>query len=527
MSLQAMVNVIERCPEKGGEYTALLALANRADELGRNIWYDPERIAFESRQTTKNLEVVLGKLLARGRVSIEPGAGPRGMDLIHLHLPPHKLTRERWAELTAARVADKRAAGKTRLGKPRARKNVELGTRNEDFSQAQKTELGTRNEDFSQAETVDSGTKIEDFSEIREKSSQENTLPARPSADFPAPYSPLQSLKEVVIELASDPLPAESASEAAPAGGPDQTNDDNLGDWTEEDDRLFGDDLDLGEQGTPDGVAPDGAGLVDLSDSQEPAEGLQDAQTATGIEQVPAARRAAAEPGSAEYERLVALCGGSVKNPNLTGLLGELTRGGNSRRLWLTLSLDEIEQAREYAQARRAEVPFRTGLLEALDAAVDGDAPTPPRARLTFRDHEQAPRPGDGDTAPKANPWQVRQRVRLDGDKLGVVVGVNADARQASVTVDLDSGQRVSLVGTQFRRLSDAPDAPSAPSAAHPLVGTAWQLASTGKIVTVTDVRLGSPVTDDGTKWPPFGAASLSRMATQVEANAPSDHGAA
>ncbi|MCD0168032.1 hypothetical protein [Deinococcus sp. 23YEL01] len=320
---------------------------------------------------------------------------------------------------------------------------------------------------------------------------------------------------------------AESASEAAPAPLPDPTNDDHLEDWTEEDDRLFNLTSSVDEQGTPDGVSPTGEGLPTLTPSLDHAQGMQEPEPVTDLEQVPPAARTAAEPGSPVYERLVALCGGGLKNPNLLNLLGELTRGGNPRTLWLTLSLAQVEQARESAQARREEVPFRTGLLEALDAAADGDAPIPaPRAaRLTFRDHEQTPRPGDGNTAPKPNPWQVRQRIRLDGDRLGIVVSTSADARQASVTVDLDDGTRVGLLSTEFKRLTNAPDAPPAITE-HPLMGTTWRLASTGAIVTVETVRAGRPTTSDGTTWPPFGAASLARMATQIE-QGDAGHGAA
>lgn len=508
-----MVAVIDRAPEKGGEYTALLALANRADDAGRNVWYDPERIAFESRQTTKNLEIVLGKLLAKGRISIDPGMGPQGKDLIHIHLPQHKLTRDHWNQMTEARVAGKRAAGKTTLGRPRKPKNG-LSAGNEKFSTPEITEPGAGNENFSPASSVDSGTKTEKFSPNREKFSTKMTPPYRLAGRFPTPYSPVQSFLSV-IKLASDPR-VTCAARATDLATPLIENESD--DWGDEDHKLF----------SPDGEAPTGAASHEVTPSLDQPEGVQEAETATDLPKVPPApARVPAEPGSPEHERLTALCGGGVRNPNLPKLLIEPTRGGGKRAAWLLLSLADIERAHEYAQqARVAGQVYRTALLDALDAAVDGttlpEHPTAERVTAPRIPVEQQARPGDGGTTTRPNPWQMHDRVTVRG-QLGVVVGSVADARQALVTVDLDNGKRVVLTSTQFDLLV-ASDEPM-PKNEHPLIGTTWQLRS-GQLVTVTGVRAGRPITSDGTTWPPFGASSLERMAQRVEGGSAA-HGAA
>lgn len=86
-----MVNVMERCPEKGDEFLLLLALANRADEDGRNVAWEPAPLALAARLSERALERAAQKLLKKGRVSLERGAGPQGGDLLHLHFPDQAL----------------------------------------------------------------------------------------------------------------------------------------------------------------------------------------------------------------------------------------------------------------------------------------------------------------------------------------------------------------------------------------------------------------------------------------------------
>ncbi|ABW35054.1 hypothetical protein Dgeo_3013 (plasmid) [Deinococcus geothermalis DSM 11300] len=521
MSLQAMVQVIERCPEKGGEYVVLLALANRADERGRGVWYDPARLAFEARMTPQHFRVVLGKLLAGGRVLFEPGAGPQGRDLLHLNLPAHRLTCETWDKLGEARRATKRACARKPLGRPAGRKNKNRpGTERNASFPAGNVEPGAERNAFWPLRDLNLSPKRNvSFSE-KKKFFPENALPYRPGAAFSARYSPVRSLKEVVIELVGDAREAEAAGASGLAagklpdpldhqGGEEEQNTDRAGGnlstspddlgltsdaeaWDEADDLLFGSPGAPVAGLAPDGAAPGGAEDADLPDSPEndDLEAGNVSGTATSTENLPPARRGGrAAPGSPVYERLKALCGGSIQNPNIVGLLKEKTRADNPRELWLALTLAEIEDARVEAQARaqRGEVTFRTALLEALDGLVDGSGVTRPE-KPAFIPFDQRPRPGDGGAGVRKLPYRDGQRVRCDG-RLGVVVAATADARQATVTVDLDDGERMVLTGERdFLRLRDALDAPPPPPPTHNSttpVGSRWGSVrlSSGRLV--------------------------------------------
>lgn len=541
MSAAAVQSVIDRSPERGGAYALQLAVANRSNAEGEGCWLDLPRLAQDARLTVKRARDLLDGLLAAGRLSVIPGGGPRGMDTLKLHLPPVKITDHTWDAMREARVAAKRAAGKTRLGQPRP-----APLARENFSPSEAVSWQEVADFFSLPEENFSPI-WENFSPIWEIFSLSAPLPAAPSAEKPGPLRSLRPCTEVVIESASDPCAPEAARASEPAAGELGGEVDNWGGaeeehpltegWDEADERLFGGldddaaDLPLG----PDGPAPDGAvSLEGLSDSLEPhLEAGNEEEPATDTEKVPApaARAERAGPGSPVYERLEALCGGGIKHPLLPGLLGEKTRGDNPRGLWLALTLGEIEDARLEAKRRAnaGEAVFRTALIDALDALADGGSLTPaPRERPRFLAHEERPRPGDGDADVRKNPYRAGQRVRLDG-ALGVIVGATADARQATVTVDLDTGEREVLTGKDFGRLRDVlGSAPPPPAPVNSLVGTLWQHKQTGAVLRVVSVTHGRPTTDDGTTWGAFGATALKTHAAPLSQPLPApDHGAA
>lgn len=88
MSIAAMNWIWEHSPASGNERLVLLAIADCADDEGRNAWPSIAKLATKARLDTRTVQRVITRLETAGHLAVERGAGRRGTNVYHLNLQP-------------------------------------------------------------------------------------------------------------------------------------------------------------------------------------------------------------------------------------------------------------------------------------------------------------------------------------------------------------------------------------------------------------------------------------------------------
>lgn len=81
MSVQAIVHVLENSQQHGTALLVLIAIANRADERGRDAWPSIATIAVMARTTERHVRRLLPTLERAGELGVDRGAGRHGTNL--------------------------------------------------------------------------------------------------------------------------------------------------------------------------------------------------------------------------------------------------------------------------------------------------------------------------------------------------------------------------------------------------------------------------------------------------------------
>lgn len=522
MSNKHVTQVLDCCPEKGSELCVLIVLANRANKDGGGIWADiPEHMARAARVNVKTYKRILQRLIQRGRVQVnELERSPRGGATLRLTLPTQPITAQRWEEIIEAKRADKRTRCKT-LGRPKQNKTFQPAAASSDQFEELRRNFLFQEENNLFPKWNYLFHQIPPFSAL--------------SAVNLSPYYPCTTHITVVNKVVYNARAREAGGELIePLSGECCDNNKNLDlkkEATESTDAWLHDDDWLDELQAianqiphmPEHFAASAAAQsAELDEEFDPlfevfspakdvdAQHEEKCSAAAGAAEPVAVERVAALVGSPEWKRLEALCGGGGRNPYLPSLLEHTTPSGHPRsQAWLKLTLDEIERAREAGhvehQSGRAN-SWRGGFIFMLDTISDEvlclQAKVMPKGAT--------PIPG----RPRPNPWRVGQRVACKGE-LGVIASAFADARQASVVIDLDDDRRITLMEAQFVHLvvSDAPL--PVRSGMYP-IGSVWRDNETGETFTVEAVEAAKPRTTDGQVWPAFGKNALNVRCLRV-----------
>lgn len=77
MSANASGTVWKKARAKGGSLLTLLAIADVADEQGRNAWPSPEHLAAKTRMTPRAMRLILHALEREGEIVIQPNVERR------------------------------------------------------------------------------------------------------------------------------------------------------------------------------------------------------------------------------------------------------------------------------------------------------------------------------------------------------------------------------------------------------------------------------------------------------------------
>lgn len=81
MSVQAIVHVLENSKQSGTSLLVLLAIANRADERGRDAWPSVATVAKMARTSERHVRRLLPVLVKAGELAVKRGAGTHGVNL--------------------------------------------------------------------------------------------------------------------------------------------------------------------------------------------------------------------------------------------------------------------------------------------------------------------------------------------------------------------------------------------------------------------------------------------------------------
>lgn len=397
MSIGAITKVFATCPEEKSEYLVLIAMADQANDDGRDIWFKWETIAHKARIDERTAQMIVEKLLKKGRLLVETGGAPRGYDLYHIVFPAQPYTRNEFQKNRETRRLEKRATGRTAYGKKRKNEDQEAApvtpsnTPSEKFSIR---ELGTESENFSE--------KAEEFSEKAENFSVGTLVPRPPSAAEMAPETSLtrplnRSVSNVIEDARGDRLPATPAASvveqtrAPHTTGPKKTE----GQPPPLAAVAVREPVAGGELLSPDGEAA-GAAITDaeLAHLFGDSEATQEAQEVTVVEDVPRAAplaalgapvrrvddlmpvpelnsRAAALPTEPVYRLVKGMVGGNRAIDD--GILETLTPAGAiSRQNWLRLTEEELTEVRDVAQleAKTGGLNFYTVAIRGLDRLI-------------------------------------------------------------------------------------------------------------------------------------------------------------
>ena len=65
MSIGAITKVFATCPEEKSEYLVLIAMADQANDDGRDIWFKWETIAHKARIDPRTAQLIVEKLLKK------------------------------------------------------------------------------------------------------------------------------------------------------------------------------------------------------------------------------------------------------------------------------------------------------------------------------------------------------------------------------------------------------------------------------------------------------------------------------
>lgn len=94
MSIKVQSYVWEHSRAKGSALLLLLAIADHAHDDGTGAWPSMERLARKCRQSVRNVQYLLDKLVDLKELRIEPDAGPNGTNAYMIVLPAKFAGRE-------------------------------------------------------------------------------------------------------------------------------------------------------------------------------------------------------------------------------------------------------------------------------------------------------------------------------------------------------------------------------------------------------------------------------------------------
>lgn len=82
-----MQAVWQHSKQSGGALVLLLAIADNAHDDGGGAYPSIDTLAKKARMTGRNVNILLKDLVGAGEIAIDPGAGPRGVNLYRVTLP--------------------------------------------------------------------------------------------------------------------------------------------------------------------------------------------------------------------------------------------------------------------------------------------------------------------------------------------------------------------------------------------------------------------------------------------------------
>jgi DNA-binding transcriptional regulator PaaX len=101
MSVAAMNWVLENSEATLGARLVMIAIADAANQEGKNAWPSIARIARHSRLSPRRVKVLLHRLEASGELQVDRGAGPSGVHRYSLPLMrASRRTMRLWNRLT-------------------------------------------------------------------------------------------------------------------------------------------------------------------------------------------------------------------------------------------------------------------------------------------------------------------------------------------------------------------------------------------------------------------------------------------
>lgn len=389
MSIGAITKVFATCPEEKSEYLVLIAMADQANDDGRDIWFKWETIAHKARIDPRTAQLIVEKLLKKGRLLVETGAAPRGYDLYHIVFPSEPYTRATFQANREARRLEKRETGRTSYGQARKEGPDEAPKgQSENFSIPR---LGTESEEFSE--------KSEEFSRKSENFSLGTTVPRPPSAAEVAPETSFKHpLNRSVSNVVEDPRAGgrEGAQPVTPLGGISDQSPHTTGGDQEKGVKAVRD-LAAGVATLPPVGGAAHAAVTDIHHTpQNPATATQEAQEVTAGEKVPGGAalavlgapvasvddllpipaddlrvRPRATPADPVYRAIKGMVGGNRAIDD--GILdGATPAGGLPRMDWLRLTEQEIAEVRATAQAeaQAKRLNFYTTCIRGLDRLI-------------------------------------------------------------------------------------------------------------------------------------------------------------
>src|SRR5436190_812707 len=86
MSIQVMTLVWRKSRNKRTAMLLLLAIADHAHDDGKGAYPSVETLARKTRQTERNVQLLLNTLQASGELKVLEGEGPHGCNLYHVNI---------------------------------------------------------------------------------------------------------------------------------------------------------------------------------------------------------------------------------------------------------------------------------------------------------------------------------------------------------------------------------------------------------------------------------------------------------
>ncbi len=186
MSIEAMTRVWKVSRAKGPELLVLLAIADWADDEGRNSWGTEAKLAGKSRMSERGVRKVLGRLVALGELEIEKNDD--GKRVLNGHVP------RRFMHVLCCREPEQRSGSHPERGSGSIRNGVPVQPEQRSGSGDRRTGTGRYNEPERE------GRRIRKIRQDPSKSSRRARDGRRPHP-LDEPMIPLPRMLELLDEL--------------------------------------------------------------------------------------------------------------------------------------------------------------------------------------------------------------------------------------------------------------------------------------------------------------------------------------